>query len=328
LLVLVAGAMLALAGGGIAVAQSPASRGAFPITLTDDEGTPVTLEAPPQRVISLSPANTEIVFGLGEGDRVVGGSAFDDYPPEAAALPDVVTFDTGVIMEQVVALQPDLVLAAGNNFTPPADIERIRERGFPVIVVYAETVADVLADIQLIGDALGDSADASAMVEGMRTDLETVEQAVAATTERPRTFYQIGSVPEIYGPAPDFFVVDMIELAGGVPITTSDPAVFSIPVEQLVAADPEVIVVGDALYGVCPDAVMARPGWHTMTAVVNGDVRPVNDIVVTRPGPRLAEGLASLALAIHPELELGDIAGEPPPCTVTQSPPAGESPAP
>jgi iron complex transport system substrate-binding protein len=303
-----------------ATAQSPSAGSGFPITVIDDDGTHVTLEAAPDRVISLSPANTEIVFGLGEGDRLVGGSAFDDYPAEAAPLPDVVTFDTGVIMEQVVALEPDLVLAAGNNFTPTADIERMRRLGYPVIVVYAETVDEVLEDIQLIGDALGDGPDARAMVAQMDAELDEVTAAVSATTTRPRTFYQIGSEPEIYAPAPDSFVADMVERAGGDPITTSDPAVFSIPVEQLVAADPEVIVVGDALYGVCPDAVMARPGWETMTAVVNGDVRPVNDIVVTRPGPRLAEGLASLALAIHPELDLSGIEIESPPCTETGSP--------
>jgi iron complex transport system substrate-binding protein len=321
--------VLALAVPGVASAQS-ASLAGYPITLTDDEGTSITLEAPPERVISLSPANTEIVFTLGEGDRLVGGSAFDDFPAEAAALPDVVTFDTGVNMEQVVALDPDLVLAAGNNFTPPAHIDRMRVLGFPVLVVYAETVDEVLADIQLIGNALGDSGDATEIVWEMQVDLGVVESAVTGLDERPRTFYQIGSEPEIYGPAPDSFIADMVELAGGDPITTSDPSVFSIPVEQLVAADPEVIVVGDALYGVCPDTVMARPGWETMTAVVNGDVRPVNDVVVTRPGPRLAEGLASLALAIHPELDLGTIEVEAPPCTVaaSPSPAAGASPAP
>jgi iron complex transport system substrate-binding protein len=73
-----------------------------------------------------------------------------------------------------------------------------------------------------------------------------------------------------------------------------------------VTADPEVIVVGDANYGVCPADVAARPGWGDMTAVVNGDIRPVDDVPVTRPGPRLAQGLASLARAIHPQLELPD----------------------
>ncbi len=281
---------------------SPAEA-AFPITLTDYEGTEVTLDAPPERVISLSPANTEIVFALGSGDSLVGGTDFDDFPAEAAELPDVATF-TGVLMEQVVDLEPDLVLAAGNAFTPAADIERMRDLGYPVLVVYAETVDEVLSDIELIGQAIGREAEATELTADMRDRIEEVTSATDASGEAPRVFYQIGSEPEIYGPAPGSFVADMVELAGGDPITTSDPAIFSIPVEQLVTADPEIIVVGDAAYGVCPEQVAARPGWRQMTAVRENAVRPIDDTIVTRPGPRLAEGLASLAVAIDPEVEL------------------------
>lgn len=276
---------------------------AFPLTVVDDEGTEVRLEAPPERIISLSPANTEIVFALGAGDRLVGGTSFDDYPAEAADLPDVATYQ-GVVTEQVVGLEPDLVLAAGNFFTPPDDVARLRELGYPVIVVYAPDVPAVLADIELIGTAIGAGDEAAAMTAQMSEQLDAVAAAAAATGRTPRTFYQIGSEPEIYAPAPESFVADMVALAGGDAITTSDPVVFSIPLEELVVADPEVIVVGDANYGVCPADVAARPGWGDITAVLNGDVRPVDDVPVTRPGPRLAQGLVSLARAIHPEIEL------------------------
>jgi len=277
--------------------------GGWPRMLVDDEGTTIEIAQPPQRVISLSPANTEIVFALGAGELLVGGTDFDDYPAEAAALPDVATF-TGVLLEQALALDPDLVLAAGNNFTPPGDIERMRELGLAVLVVYAETVEGVLADIGLIGQAIGADEAAAEVVDEMRQRIARVEAATSAVPQRPRVFYQIGSEPEIYAPAPDSFIADMVVLAGGEPITTADPAVFSISVEQLVAQDPEVIVLGDAAYGVCPPAVGARPGWSSMTAVRNGAVRPVDDTIVTRPGPRLAEGLAALALAIHPDADI------------------------
>jgi iron complex transport system substrate-binding protein len=299
-LALAVAALLALAGTAPATWASAAT---FPLTVVDDEGTSLALEAVPQRVISLSPANTEIVFALGAGERLVGGTDFDDHPAEAAALPDVATF-TGVIMERVVALEPDLVLAAGNNFTPAADIARMRELDIPVLVVYAETVADVVADVELIGMAIGEAEAAETLADEMRTRLAQVEAAVAGFEDRPRTFYQIGSEPEIYGPAPGSFVADMVELAGGTPITTDDPAVFSVPLERLVEEDPEIIVVGDAIYGVCPDVVGARPGWGGMTAVRDGAIRPVDDIIVTRPGPRLPDGLAALARAIHPEIDL------------------------
>ena len=282
---------------------SPTPAAAWPRTLVDDEGTTIELAEPPQRVISLSPANTEIVFALGAGDRLVGGTDFDDYPPEAVRLPDVATF-TGVLHEAVAGLEPDLVLAAGNNFTPADDIEYMRDFGVVVLVVYAETVDEVLADIELIGHALGEDDAAAQLVGEMEERISEVEGATAAIGELPRVFYQIGSEPEIYAPAPDSFLADMVALAGGEPITTSDPAVFSISVEQLVAQDPEVIVLGDAAYGVCPAQLEARPGWGGMTAVREGAVRPVWDTIVTRPGPRLAEGLAALALAIHPEADI------------------------
>lgn len=295
-----------------AAAPSPSlAETGFPVTLTDDEGTEVTLEAPPERVISLSPANTEIVFALGAGDSLVGGTDFDDFPAEAVDLPDVATF-TGVLLEQVVDLDPDLVLAAGNAFTPAADIQRMRDLGFPVLVVYAATVDEVLSDIELIGQAIGRPEEATDLTAGMRDRIEEVTEATGASGEAPRVFYQIGSEPEFYGPAPGSFIADMVELAGGDPITTSDPTVFSIPVERLVTADPEIIVVGDAAYGVCPEQVAARPGWRQMTAVREGAVRPIDDTIVTRPGPRLAEGLASLAVAIDPDIEL---ASPPPPVT-------------
>lgn len=307
--VMAAGLVLAPLPGGSVQAQDDA----FPVTVVDDEGTPVTIEALPQRIVSLSPANTEIVFALGAGGRLVGGTAFDDYPAEAAALPDVATFQ-GAIMEQVVELEPDLVLAAGNHFTPPDDIARMRELGYPVVVVYAPDVPSVLADIELIGTVIGEPDEATAMTAAMAEQLDGIAAAATASGDIPRTLYQIGSEPEIYAPAPQSFVADMVELAGGQPITTSDPAVFSISLEELILADPEVIVVGDANYGVCPADVAARPGWSEMSAVLNTDIRPVDDVPVTRPGPRLAQGLASLARAIHPDLELPGFPADPPLC--------------
>ena len=276
----------------------------YPITLTDDEGTEVTLAAEPSRIVSLTPANTEIVFTLGAGDRLVGGTDSDDYPPEAADLPDVVQGIT-VLTEQVVHLEPDLVLAGGNNFNPPADIQRLRDLGIPVLVLYAQDLDGVNLDIELIGQAIGATPEAEAITAGIDGHVADVADAVAGL-DQPRVFYEIGYLPEIYGPAPNSFIADMVEQAGGDAITTGDPAAYSISLEKLVDDDPEVIVLGDAAYTppVCPDSVAARDGWDDLTAVVNGDIRPVNDLIVTRPGPRVGDGLVALALAIHPDAEL------------------------
>jgi iron complex transport system substrate-binding protein len=296
--------------------SSQASTAAFPVVLVDDEGTEVRLPADPERIVSLTPAATETLFALGEGASVVGGTDYDDFPAEAAALPDVATFE-GVLLERVVELDPQLVIAGGNDFTPPDDIDRLRDLGFPVLVLYAESVDEVLAGIDLIGRASGAAARAQEITTSMSARIGDVQEAVAAG-ERPRVFYELGDQPEIYGPSDDSFIADMIVLAGGEPITTGSTTAYSIPLERLVAADPEVIILGDAAYGATAELVAQRPGgWQQMTAVRNGDVRPVDDIIVTRPGPRLGEGLAALAVAIHPELDLGAPA---PPSPVASAP--------
>jgi iron complex transport system substrate-binding protein len=272
----------------------------FPLTLTDDEGTAVTLKAAPRKIVSLTPATTETLFAIGAGPRVVATTDFDDYPPEVAALPHVASYQ-GVDVEKIVSLGADLVVAGGNGFNPPDAIAQLRRLGVPVLVVYAPTVAGVLRDIELVGDAAGAGPAARDLTASMRAGFD---QVAAATRDlaRPRTFYELDATKEIYGPAKDSFVAEMVALAGGEPITTDDPSVFSISLEKLVAADPEVIVLGDAAYGTTPDIVSARPGWSTMTAVKAGAIRPANDTLITRPGPRLVEGLRNLLVAIHPEL--------------------------
>jgi cobalamin transport system substrate-binding protein len=292
---------------------SPAPSATFPNAVIDDEGTRVGLVRPAERVVSLSPASTETVFALGKGAKLLAGTAFDDYPPEAKPLPDVATFDQGVLVERVLELRPDIVLAAGNNFTPPKDIERLRKLGIPVVVLYAETVDEVLADIRLIGLVIGAPEEAQRMTDVMRARIRAIADAASAAGTRPRVFYELGDQPEIYGPADDSFIADLVELAGGEPITTGSTTAFSIPLERLVAQDPEVIVLGDANYGVTPETVRKRSGaWRQMTAVKSGQVRPVDDIIVTRPGPRLADGLAELARAIHPGIQLPPLSSQSP----------------
>ena len=275
---------------------------AYPLTLTDDEGGTVALAAEPRRIVSLTPATTEIAFALGAGDRVVATTDFDDYPPAATTLPHVATF-SGVDVEKIVGLNADLVIAGGNGFNPPEAVARLRSLGIPVLVVYAKDVAGVLADIELVGRAIGEPAAAREMTDRMRAQIDAIA-AATAPLDHPRTFYELDATKEIYGPADNSFVAEMVRLAGGDPITTGSTTVFSISLEKLVAADPQVIVLGDANYGTTAKDVAARPGWGRMTAVKTGAIRPVNDTVVTRPGPRLVEGLRALALAIHPDATL------------------------
>lgn len=282
---------------------SPApSAPAYPLTLTDDAGREVVLPAEPGRIVSLAPSNTEIVCALDACDRLVGVTDFDDYPAEVADVPDVV-IGAIVDVELVVEADPDLVLAAGNELTPSAVITELADLGFPVLVLYPEALAQVLDDVRLVGEALNARAEADALTESMEDRIGAVSDAVAGAPT-PRTFYEVGVFEgAIYTAGADSFLASLITLAGGDPIT-GDSLTTAIALEDLLAADPELILLGDAAYdpSVTPDSVAARPGWDGITAVVNGRVVVVmEDPVITRPGPRIVDGLEALARAIHPD---------------------------
>ena len=268
-------------------------------TVTDDEGTVVTIPTEPQRIVSLTPATTEVLFAIGAGPRVIATTDFDDYPPEAVALPDVATFQS-VDVEKIVGMEADLVIAGGNSLNDPKAIAQLRQLGVPVVVVYAPDTAGVLKDIELVGTSVGLEGAAKDLTASMRAGFDQVAAAVAGLP-KPRVFYEIDATSDLYTAADDSFVAEMIALAGGTPITTGSKTDFAISLEKLIAADPEVIILGDGAYGVTADAVKARPGWNVMTAVKDGAIRPANDLVITRPGPRLVDGLRELTLAIHPD---------------------------
>jgi iron complex transport system substrate-binding protein len=282
------------------------SQAAFPIELTDDAGRTVLLDAPAERIVSLAPSNTEIVCALDACDRLVGVTDFDDYPPEVADITDVV-IQTQVDTELVVEAEPDLVLAAGNELTPTAAIQQLEELGLTVLVLYPESLAEVYANIELIGAALDATEPADALVASMEERVAAVEEAVEGA-DRPRTLYEVFHAEgTTYTAGEGSFLASLIEIAGGEPVVGDAQGV--IDAESLVAADPELILLGSASYdptladaGSALDAVAARPGWGELTAVGTGAVVPyLDDIVTTRPGPRIVDGLEALAGAIHPD---------------------------
>jgi iron complex transport system substrate-binding protein len=279
----------------------------YPVTLTDDAGRSVTIDAEPQRIVSLAPSNTEIACALDACDRLAGVPEFKrGYPDDVLSaiddLPVVVSFGP-VDREAIVAADPDLILAAGNELTATTDIKALADLGFPVLVLYPESLDEVSADIELVGTALDAQAEAAGVTAEMADKVEDVEAAVAGA-ESPRTFYEV-SIFEgtIYTAGEHSFLASLIETAGGDPIT-GDAKTTAITLEDLVTADPEIIVLGDAAYDqtITPRAVAKRQGWDGMTAVQQGRVIPLpEDILITRPGPRIVDGLEALARAIHPE---------------------------
>jgi cobalamin transport system substrate-binding protein len=280
-------------------APSPSALPAFPITLTDDEGTEVTIPAEPQKIVSLTPATTETLFALGVGDRVVGKVQDPaNVPAEAASIPEVATF-AGVDVEKIVALEADLVVSGGTELTQGPAVEQLRRANIPVVVSYPTTVDAGVASIRTVARAVGKAAEGEALADAITTQLDDLAAIAAQASTRPRIFYEIDVTGGIFTPPAESIYGEMFTLAGAEPI--SGDSNYSISLEDLVAADPEVILLGDG-YAQSAETVTARPGWDGMTAVKKGNIVPVDDIVVTRPGPRIADGLAALIRAIHPEL--------------------------
>ena len=273
---------------------------AFPVTIIDDEGTAVAIAGEPQRIVSLTPAATETLFAIGAGDRMVAKvEDISPFPPEADALPVVATFQ-GVDVEKIVALKADLVIAGGLGFTPPASIAQLRNLGIPVIVLYAESVAQALAGIDIVGTATGRAESASILTAAMQSEIDRLA-ALTQNLPKPLTFYEIDATSDIYTVPAGSLYEELLLLAGADPITTN--ASYQISLEVLITANPAIILLGDGGY-TTPANVAERPNWSGIKAVVDGKVFPVDDTLITRPGPRLVNGLRALIAALHPEVQL------------------------
>jgi len=274
---------------------------AFPVTVTDDEGTAVAISAAPTKIVSLTPAATEIVYAIGAGPKVVAKvEDLANYPPEAAAVPVVATFK-GVDVEKIVSLGADLVISGGANFGQGDAVEQLRRAKVPVLVVGPTTTSGVLADIRFIGQATGESATANQVADSMGSAFTAIRTATAGLAH-PKVFYEIDATGAIYTAAKGSFLEELLDIAGADPITTGSAAAYDISLESLVTANPDLILLGDAAYGVTAAQVKARPGWGSIKAVQSGAIQAVDDVVITRPGPRLVDGLLALLKAIHPDL--------------------------
>lgn len=275
------------------------ARPAATISVVDDHGTRLTLAAPPHRLISLAPNVTEILFALGLGHDVVGVSSYSDYPSAAKRLPQVISYST-VDYEKILSLKPDLVVAAG--IVPQMAIDKLRSLHVPVLVTDPHNIAGILHDIRLVGVATGMPTAGRALAARLQTRINAIEATVRRATARPRVYYELDTT--LYTVGHGSFVDALITMAGGTNIagTIMNPYP-QLSAETLIAANPQYIILGDAYTGhVSVASVAARPGFATIAAVKLHHVYPFDDDLVSRPGPRIVDGLAALARLLHPEL--------------------------
>ncbi len=273
------------------------------VTLTDDANRVVTILNAPQRIVSLAPSTTEIAFALGLAGRMAAVDTFSDYPQEAIGLPKVST--SPLNLEQIVELKPDLILAAG--ITSGDDVKRIVNLGLTVIVVGAPkmTFDSVMADIALVGKATGTESQAKTVNAGIRQKLDAIRSKLADVKTRPRVYWELDATDPAkpFTPGPGSFVNDIIEFAGGTNIAAEAKSPYAqLNAEEIIATNPEVIILSDFAYGTTVESVKARRGWWAIDAVKNDKVFPIDDNLVSRPGPRIADGVEAAAKLIHPEL--------------------------
>ena len=270
--------------------------------VVDDLGRSVNIEEIPQRIISLSPSNTEILFALGLGEKVVGVTEYCNYPPEALDKEKIGGFSTPDI-EKVVALQPDLIFADDRH--KEETIPTLEERGLTVFALVPENLDGILENIQLVGEITGKEEEASELVIQMEDRIKAITDKTENLQERPRVFYITWHDP-LWTIGPGTSIHELVEKAGGVNIFQQDITGHkTVDIELVIARNPEVIIACSG-HGEAKDKpfewAKSEPRLQATEARRNNRIHQIDADLVSRSGPRIVDGLEWLAYFIHPEI--------------------------
>ena len=289
--------LLIISGG--AIAQE------FPVTITDGLGEKVVIEEKPAKIISISPQTTENLFAVGAGEQVIGVTTYADYPKEATKVDKIGTI-TEPNIEKIVAMEPDLVIAASVN--KMETIERLKELNIKVAGFKASNVNTAIENIKKIGKITGNQDIAEQVTADMYIKISEMKNLIdkkLANNNRPRVFYELWSDP-LYTAGIDNFIDDLIHMAGGFNIgrlaETQWPQ-FSL--EKLLVEDPEVYISTphSAEMQVSKESIKNRKRFKNITAIKNDRVYIIDQNIINRASPRLLIGLSQLTKAIWPDLE-------------------------
>ena len=270
----------------------------YPVTITDDLGNAVKIEKEPQKIVSLSPAATEILFAIGVGDQVVGRTEYDNYPEQALTVPSIGDYNAPNV-EKIIALSPDLVLAS--DFVSDDVRKQLEATGAKVILFSPISIDGVMKDIVIAGEVANANVAAGDVVKKMMTDRQViVDQAKTAKTQKS-VFIDVG---DFFSAGPnsmmDAMLIDLNAKNIAADAATPWPQLST---EQIIASNPDVYI---SLYNT-PEQVKATPGFDKVTAIKNNEIAyyefltPESDLI-QRPGPRIVQGLALLAKDIYPEI--------------------------
>ena len=273
----------------------------FPLEVEDGFGNMVLIENAPERIISMAPNNTEILFALGLDDKIVGVTSFCDYPEEALEVEKIGDFSS-TNFERVIELEPDLIVSYGE--LDPDSSEIYSAASIPVISYEPESIDEVIDTIKGIALATDSVEEGNALVKSMEEHRDQIVDKVK-DTDKVRVFYEIWYDPLMAAGAGSF-MDGLIDLANGINVASDAEGEYAnYDVERLVENDPEIYLtaeMGESDFPVTAESISQRPGYDSITAIKNGQIYLLDGNIVSRAGPRIVEGLELIARAIHPEV--------------------------
>ena len=273
----------------------------FPVEIEDSFGNKVTIEEEPTKIVSLAPNNTEVLFALGLGDKVIGVTSYCDYPEEAKTKEIVGDF-SGNNLEKIVELDPDLVLIYGGGNED--DNKILEDAGIKVLGFMPETIEAVMKDIETVGKATGKAKEASELIETMNTKKEEILDKVKGQ-ERVKVFYEIWHDP-LMAAGKGSYIDELITLSGGENIAEDAEGAYpQYDLEQLIERNPEVYLTSSDTEDKTIEFIKSRPGYENISAITNDRIyifEGNESNIMSRPGPRIIEALELVAKSIYPEL--------------------------
>lgn len=282
-----------------------ADAGEFPLTVTDHGGNEVTFEEEPETIIAMQPSDTEILFELGAGDRLVGVSDFANYPEEVMEIETVGGQDMNA--ELILSLEPDLALVSDYHQSNHEDIlDQYRDAGIDVFVIQnPESFDGAFEHIEMLGEVTGTEEEAGQIVTDMQADLDELAEMAEEIDEEDRktVWVEVGPRPDIFTTGQGTFMHEMLETIGAENAAADQEGWVSLSEEEIVTLEPDTIITTYGFYVDDPLAeVTEREGWSEVPAVANEDIHDVDSDMVTRSGPRLTEGTRLIAEAVYPDV--------------------------
>jgi len=292
-------ALLLILGACSPIGREPAEKEYF-----DDLGRTVSFDGYPQRIVTLGPSILESLFAIGAGSQVVGREEFSTYPEEALEVASVGSLWGELPTEAILALDPDLVIAP--EIISPEQIQTMEDLGLKVYF-QANPVdfAGLWENLRILGTITGHEEEATALIAELENRISAVNEKVVNISDRPTVFYELDATDpqNPYTIGSGTFIDTIINMAGGENIgAVLDGDYAQISSEEVIAQNPDIILLADAPYGITPESVAERAGWEGISAVLNDQVFPFDPFLVSVPGPRLVEGLETMAVLLHPEV--------------------------